>query len=155
MGVDRVLGVNVPPIVKLSLEEVTQERGLSLRGLSIFGNRTLDWKLPFLIAEASMGITTQLINQTRMRNCPPDLLLRVDLPNVGVFISDDNARIIQAGREVALEHLAEIEALKTPLPPRWRRRWREWLCRLKRAWAAYQSTPQQGTPATSGPASDT
>jgi NTE family protein len=122
MGVDRVLAVNTPPSVNLSLEESEQERGLSLRNLGFFGSRTLDWKLPFLIAETSVGFTIRAINQARIAEYPPDLVLEIDLPNVGVFISGDNVRIIQAGREAALKHLVEIIALKTPLPW-WRRRW--------------------------------
>jgi len=130
MGVDRVLAVNTPPSVKLSLEEREQERGLSFRNLGFFGSRTLDWKLPFLIAEASVGFTIRVINQARIAEYPPDLVLEIDLPNVGVFISDDNAHIIQAGREAALEYLAEITALKAPLPW-WRRRWHALARRLR------------------------
>jgi NTE family protein len=138
LGADRVIGVNVPPTVRLSLKEQERHTGLSARGLRFFSNHTRDWKMPFLIAEASVGITMQVINQTRLGLCPPDVLLEIDLPNVGVFTSDDNAKIIEAGHKVATDHLAEIVKLKdTPLPPPWRRRLRSATGRLQRARAAF------------------
>ena len=138
MGAERVLGVKVPPSVKLSLEDEEKGRGLSPRGLRFFGNRTHDWKLPFLIAEVSLGITIRVVSQTRLMLCPPDVLLEINLPNVGIFTSDDNARIIEAGRKVAGDHVAELVKLKTrPLPPRWWVRLRSATSRLRRAWAAF------------------
>jgi NTE family protein len=138
LGADRVLGVNVPPTVRLSMEEKERETGLSARGLRFFSNQTRDWKLPFLIAEASVGITMQVINQTRLASCQPDVLLEIDLPNVGVFTSNDNAEVIEAGRKVATDHLTELIKLKTrPLPPPWRRRLGSMARRLRRARAAF------------------
>ena len=137
LGADRVLGVNVPPTVRLSMEEKERLTGLSARGLRFFSNHTRDWKQPFLIAEASVGVTMQVINQTRLAFCPPDVLLEVNLPNVGVFTSNDNAEIIEAGRKAATDRLTELVKLKTqPLPHRWRRRLRSVTRRLRRARAA-------------------
>ena len=134
MGADRVLGVNVPPSVKFSPEDRPRARGLSPRGLRFFGNQTFDWKQPFLIAEASLGMTIQVVNRTRLELCSPDVLLEIRLPNVGIFTSDNNADIIEAGHWVATEHLQELIKLKTkPLPSPWRRRLRSTLRRLQRA----------------------
>ena len=84
-------------------------------------------------------MTIQVVNQKRLEFCPPDLLLDIRLPNVGIFTSDNNADIIEAGRKVAAEHLKELIKLKTkPLPPQWRRRFRSTLSRLRRAQAIFR-----------------
>jgi len=135
MGADRVLGVSVPPSVRLSLEEAEQQRSLSLRGLRLFGNHTRDWKLPILIAEASSSITIQAINRRRLALYPPDLLLEIHLPNVGLLFSENgNHAIIEAGRRVALERRAQLALLQRPLPPAWRRRVTSTARRLRRVW---------------------
>jgi len=137
MGADRVLAVSVPPRLKLPLEERKEERGLSLRGLSLFGDRTRDWRLPFLIAEASLGMTEELVDRMRLALHPPDLLLEVDLPNVGLLDADNNADIIHAGREAATRRLGELLALKVEPPPAMRQRPLAVAARrLRRAWAA-------------------
>jgi NTE family protein len=137
MGADRVLGVSVPPSVQLSLDEAKREKVLSLRGLRLFGEHTRDWKLPLLIAEASSGMTIQAINHRRLALCPPDVLLQVHLPNVGILSADNgNRTVIEAGRRAAMEHRAKLAALKRPLPPSWQRRWVAAARRLRRAWSA-------------------
>ena len=137
MGADRVLAVSVPPRLTLPLEEREEERGLSLRGLSLLGGRTRDWRLPFLIAEASLGMTEELVDRMRLAFHPPDLLLEVDLPNVGLLDADSNARVIAAGREAATRRVTELLALKTKPPPAMRQRlFAGAVKRLRRAWAA-------------------
>jgi NTE family protein len=137
MGAERVLGVTVPSSVKLPLEEERERIRLSPRALLAFTNRTQDWKLPFLIAEASVSFTAQIVSQIRLSLCPPDLLLEISLPNVGLFATDKNAAVIEAGRKEAMRHLAALVELHTkPLPPRWRRRLKSVARRLGRAWAA-------------------
>jgi NTE family protein len=119
MGAERVLAVSTPPSVRLDPEREPEPKGLSVRGLYLLNHRTRDWKLPFLIAEASVGIATQAANQARLAVYPADLLLEICLPNVGLFSSNGNQAIIQAGREVALEHLEELERLnETPIDNR-------------------------------------
>lgn len=61
MGVDRVLVVNVPLHLKLPVEE-GEPKALSARGILSLGNGTLDWEMPLLIAEASLGMTTGLVD---------------------------------------------------------------------------------------------
>lgn len=139
MGADRVLGVNVPPDVEFSPENRPKAQGLSPRGLRFFGNQTLDWKQPFLIAEASLGMTIQVVNRARLEICSPDVLLEIRLPNVGIFTSNNNAELIEAGRRVAKERIKELVKLKTkPLPPTWRRRLGCTLRRLRRARAIFR-----------------
>jgi hypothetical protein len=99
-----------------------------MRGLRRFGSRTLDWKQPFLIAEASSNMTVQAVNRRRLAAFPPDLLLEIQLPNVGLFFAEGtNAAIIEAGRQVALDHRGQLLRLARPLPPVW---WQ----RLATAW---------------------
>ncbi|MBN1979670.1 MAG: patatin-like phospholipase family protein [Anaerolineae bacterium] len=134
MGAERVLGVNVPPSVDLSPEDEEMSKGLSLRGLRFFGHHIPDWRLPFLIAEASAGITIQAINRTRLALFPPDLLLEIRLPGVGLFSTGDGAEI-EAGRRAAMAHLEELIELKTePVLPHWRKWQRSVINRLRLAW---------------------
>lgn len=147
MDVDRVLGVDVPPSLDVPLAQEHQD-GLSARGLFSFNNRTRDWKLPFLIAERSVGITASCINEMRRSLCPPDLMLTVDLPNVGLFATDKSHQVVQAGRSVADDHRKALRALtSTPPAPAWQARLRAWIRRLRRAWTAlhapdYRPYPQ-------------
>jgi NTE family protein len=134
MGAGRILGVNVPPSVDLSLEDEETPKGLSLHGLRFLGYHLFDWKRPFLVAEASVGVTIQAIDQTRLMLCPPDLLLEIHLPGVGIF-SDGNGPEVEAGRKETMAHLEELVALKTKRPsPRWMKRLRSLVGRLRLAW---------------------
>lgn len=118
MGADRVLGVSVPSSVRLTLEG-KMKAALSPPARSFLPSLTRDWKLPFLVAEASVCTMIGAINRTRLMLCPPDLLLEVRLPSVGLFTTDRNAEVIVAGRRAAMNHLAELVALKTkPLSAR-------------------------------------
>jgi NTE family protein len=136
MGADRVLGVNVPPDVDLSLGDGKEEKKVPLWELFRLNNHIRDWKLPFLVAETSAAFTVRIVNQTRLTLCPPDLLLEIHLPNVGIFPDDDSADMVEAGRRVATNYLTELVELKTKLlPPRWWRRLRSILFRLRSAWA--------------------
>jgi NTE family protein len=112
MDADRVLGVWTPPSVKLDMKREPSKRGLSPRMHHRLNNHTRDWKLPFLIAEACFGISVQVANRARLVTCPPDLLIEIHLPNVGVFSSNGIEEIIEIGRRTALEHLEELVALK-------------------------------------------
>jgi NTE family protein len=147
MGVDRVLGVDVPPSLDVPLAEDHQD-GLSARGIFSFNHRTRDWKLPFLIAETSVGITASCINKTRRALCPPDLMLTVQMPNVGLFATDRNPEVIEAGRDVAQAHTEALHRLKSvPLSPSWRARLRSWTRKIRQAWGVlhtpdYQLYPQ-------------
>jgi predicted acylesterase/phospholipase RssA len=135
MGAERVLGVNVPPSVDLSLEDEGMSKGLSLRGLRSLANRIPDWRLPFLIAGASVGIAIQALNRTRLMLCPPDLLLEIHLSGVGVFPNGDSGEIIRTGREVAMAHLEKLIRLKIePSPSRLGRRLRSMINRLRLIW---------------------
>jgi NTE family protein len=130
MGVDRVLAVSLPSRVELPTEP-GQER--SWRWLIQGGG----WRRPFLIGEATASITEQAINRKRLALCPPDLLIEIEMRNVGLFTGMDNDEIIQAGREAAQAHTTELVDLKDkPLPPRWRRRLVGYRRRLRRAWTA-------------------
>ncbi|MGD8820761.1 MAG: patatin-like phospholipase family protein [Anaerolineae bacterium] len=137
MGANRVLAVSVPPTVRLSLESDEQPTGISMRGLRRFGSHTLDWKQPFLIAEASSSMTVQAVNRRRLAAFPPDLLLEIQLPNVGLFFAEGtNAAIIEAGRQVALDHRGQLLSLARPLPPVWWQRLAAAWRRLRRVLAA-------------------
>lgn len=142
MGANRVLAVSVPPAVCLALDGEEQPRGISVRGLRLFGSHTLDWKMPFLIAETSSGITVQAINRRRLKLFPPDLLLEIHLPNAGLFFADEsNAAIIEVGRQVALERRGDLLRLARPLPPVWWQRLAAARRRLRRVQAALREPP--------------
>lgn len=133
MGADRVLGVDVPSCFTLALPE-REPDGPLLRRLWSLANGGLDWRQPFLVAQASLGMTAGLVNRTRLALCPPDLLLQIELPNVGVLASDRSAQVVQAGRNAAQAHARELAALARPLPPRWWRRLSRLARRVGRAW---------------------
>ncbi|MFP4394084.1 MAG: patatin-like phospholipase family protein [Anaerolineales bacterium] len=154
MGADRVLGVNTPPTVRLSLPPSDpQPNRLSGRALfTSFTNATLDWKQPLLIAETGAHLTVDIVNHERLQRNPPHLLLQIELHNTGTFTTDTNAAVIQKGREIAKAHLDEIKALwSEPLPPRWQRQLRSLRRRLRRAWDAFQQ-PDYGLIPQPGPA---
>jgi len=139
MGADRVLGVNVPPSVHLTLDRETHNSALSVRALSLLTQRTREWQLPFLIADACVGISIDAINRTRLALCPPDLLLEVQLPNVGIFSTNKNGEAIAAGYRLAREHWSDLVGLRSrPLPPRWQRRLASIWRRARLAWAVFR-----------------
>jgi NTE family protein len=139
MGADRVLGVNVPPSVDLALDREAHDSTLSLRALSRLTQRAHEWQMPFLIADACVGISVNALNRTRMTLCPPDLLLEVQLPNVGVFSTHKNGEAIAAGYRLARKHLDELVALSAePLAPRWRRRLASFWRRARLAWSVFR-----------------
>jgi len=142
MGADRVLGVTVPPSVTLPLEPTKRAGSLPARALFSFTNRTRDWKLPFLIGETTVSFATYLITETRLSLCPPDVLIEIRLPNVGVFTTSRNAKVIETGRAAAQRRRKELVALRArPLPPRWVQEARGLARRLQRAWRAFRQPP--------------
>lgn len=141
MGADRVIGVNTPPSVKLSPQNKNRRR-LSLGNLFSPNVNLIDWKIPFLIAESSANFTIRTINRQRMALCPPDVLIEVNLPNIGTFVTDRNMEIIQAGYKNAQAVVDALRAVRdAPLPSAWRRRWQRFRGRLQRAWRAYKEPP--------------
>ena len=136
MGAERILGVNVPPSLDLSLEDEEMSKGLSLHRLRLFRHHIPDWRLPFLIAEVSAGITIRAIDRTRLTLCPPDLLLEIQLPGVGLFPTGGGAEI-EAGRKVAMAHMEELVKLKARLSlPVWKKLQRSVINRFRLAWMA-------------------
>jgi NTE family protein len=139
MGAERVVGVNLPADVDLSLRDEEMWRGLSLRRLRLLSRRILDWRRPLTIGEVSASISIQAIDRTRLMLCPPDLLLDIRLPEVRT-LSNGNGTEVEAGRRVAMAHLEEFIALKRkPSVPRWRRRLRSTMGRLRLAWMMVKS----------------
>ncbi len=139
MGADRVLAVDVPPSVHLSLDREAHDTALSVRALSVLTQRTREWQLPFLIADACVGISINALNRTRLMLCPPDVLLEVQLPNVGVFSTNKNGEAITAGYRLARERRADLVALRSkPLSPRWLRRLASLWRRARLAWAVFR-----------------
>ncbi len=150
MGADRVIGINTPPSVRLNMDNGNNHQGrrrLSPQMLLSLVNYAPDWKLPMLIAETSVQLTTNIVNERRLRLCPPDLQLDILLPNVGTFSSGKNVEIIELGRKAALDQLNALMLLHlTPLPPRWKRRLSAFFKRLRRAWAVLREPDWQTFP---------
>ncbi len=143
LGADRVIGVNTPPGIHklLTLPEENEKRP-RLSPQSIFGviARPGDWKLPMLVAEASVALTAALVNRKRQELCPPDLLLNITILNTGTFMADNSKEIVVQGRKAAMESMAALLQLRdVPLPPRWQRQIAEIGWRLRRAWEAYKA----------------
>ena len=98
MGAERVLAVSTPPSVRLGPECGPGRKELPPGGGCLQDKPTRNWRLPFLVAVASVGIATQAASLARLATYPPDLLIEVRLPNVGVFVGNGNQAIIEAGR---------------------------------------------------------
>ena len=142
MGASRVLAVAFDTTVKLDLGKapVTQDRrGPSLGALRRFRGHTPEWRQPFLIAEASMGMMQQLIDTARLEACPPDVYLRVPMDKIGLLTFGAGAAAIEAGYAAAQDHLHELRRLTAPLPAPWRRRLTDIGGRVARAWQALRA----------------
>jgi NTE family protein len=141
LGADRVIGVALPLHVDLTMESGQSETFTtrpSLRGLLRLRQVSGDWRRPFLIAEAGLGMTQRLINQTRFELCPPDLILNVTLSNAGMLINDAADEVIEAGYAAALDHMGEIRELLRSRRSSIGRTWRRFSYRLRRAWRAFR-----------------
>jgi len=136
MGVDRVIAVNVPPEMRLSLD-IPAETGQPRR--RPFRSRRRRWAVPLRVTEASTGLMSSVITRARLERCPPDLLLEVRLPDVGVFTTHRNAETIAAGYQLAASRREELVALRsTPVPRAWQQRAAHLRQRIRRAWAVLQ-----------------
>jgi len=149
MGADRVLGVNTPSSFQLSLDHEAQpeaseeERGglvrsLPTRARALVADRMRALQQPFTIMQATLGYTVMLATRTRLALCPPDLLLDVTMPGVGVFSTHKNGEAIDAGYRVADRHRADLKALARPLPAPWRERTQSAWRRARLAWRVYK-----------------
>ena len=136
IGADRVIGVNVPADIRLTLDNTAQA---ARPRRAMFRRRRRSWSVPLRIAEASTGVTSAIVTRTRLELCPPDLLLEVRLPNIGVFTTHRGAEIITAGYQVAMSRRDELLALQAaPAPRPWQRRLAHLRRRIRRAWAVLQ-----------------
>jgi NTE family protein len=141
MGAGRVIGVNTPPTIEVSMESEGQTRTFP-RALFSLVARPGDLKLPFLIAEGAMGSTIRLVNRQRLEHSPPDLLLEVPLPNTATFWPEHNDVVVAKGYEVARRARPALKRLRDRPPlSRRGRRWRNFQRRVRRAWHAYHRPP--------------
>ena len=86
-------------------------------------------------------IAVDIVDRMRLAFHAPDLLLEVDLPNVGLFATDSSEDVIEAGRRTAMRRVKELAALKTkPLPPAQQGRPADSAQQLREAWAALHGT---------------
>ncbi len=143
MGADRVIGIDTPIRIQFELHKPEEEHPrLSFRSLLPINVRSFDWKQPILIAEGAVGHTLDVLNRERVRCCPPDLLISVDLPNTSTFLVDssEHERIINIGHAEAHRVLVDLRRLRDrPLQAGWRQRWGRFARRLRRARAAYRA----------------
>ncbi len=137
MGADRVLAVSFAAQTKLDLAKKPQTadgRGPSLRVLKRFRGQSPEWRQPFLVAEASMGMMQKIINQTRFDLCPPDAHIEVTMDNIGMLTFDAGAAAIEAGYITAHRHLDNVRELTEPLPAPWQRKMSHMKRRVRLAW---------------------
>jgi NTE family protein len=143
LGADRVVGVNVPPGIHnlLKLPEENEKRPrLSPQSIFAVIARPGDWKLPLLVAEASVAMTAALVNRKRETLCPPDLLLDIPILNTGTFMADNSKEIVEGGARTAMESMADQLRLREhATAPAWQRQLDEVGWRLRRAWEAYKA----------------
>jgi len=117
MGADKVIGVITPMRLELGLDDEHPD----VRPWFSLGV-PLDWIRPAVIGATSVNYIIRTVDQYRLRSWPPDLLLEVNIENVGTFVTEKSQEIVDAGRNVAIAHLEAIRRLATqPLPPRWQR----------------------------------
>jgi hypothetical protein len=88
--------------------------------------------LPLMsISERSLTIMTSKLVDYRLRESPPDLMINISVPGVGLFDLDQVDVCLRYGEEAARRHGAELARLRdAPAPAglaRWchsaRRRW--------------------------------
>lgn len=115
MGAERVLAVNVPPSIKMDMPPFDGADSLTERGRLPLPRHIRTWRTPLLIAEISLGFALQEMNRARLQAYPPDLLLQVELPNMGILATDRSEEAVRAGYEVARQHMDELLALQEPL----------------------------------------
>jgi NTE family protein len=145
MGADRVLGVSSSPSFQFCLEREARPaapplsvRTLPARARELLTNRVRTLQQPLSVMQASMGYTVRMANRTRMALYPPDLLLDVELPGIGLFTTNKSGEAIDAGYRVARERRAALRALARPLPPPWRQRLSSARRRARLAWRVYR-----------------
>jgi NTE family protein len=135
-GADRVLAVSFGANTSLNLTKpkTTDRRGPSMRVLKRFRGQSHEWRQPFLIAEASAGMMQQIINQTRLELCPPDVHIKITMNHVGMLTFEAGAAAIEAGYITAQRHTPELQALTEPLPAPWQQQMAHLQRRVKLAW---------------------
>lgn len=135
-GADRVLAVTFPRITQFDLQARADPapRGPSMRVLKRLRGQSGEWRQPFLIAEASVGMLQELVNETRANLCPPDVMLHIPMQNVGMLNVDAARTAIAAGYETARRHRDDLKSLTAPLAPPWMRKARRFTQRLELAW---------------------
>jgi len=149
MGADRVLGVNTPSSFQLCLDrearpeaQESEHTGLMRRlptlARELVADRVRMLQQPFTIMQASMGYTVTMANRTRLALYPPDLLLDVRMPGVGIFSTSKNVEAIDVGYRVAHEQRAALRALARPLLPPWRQQLSVTWRRARLAWRVFQ-----------------
>jgi predicted acylesterase/phospholipase RssA len=113
-------------------------RELPARARELVAGRVRALQQPFTVMQACMGYTVSNANRARLALYPPDLLLSVEMPGVGVFAAGKNGAAIDAGYRVAYAHRSALRALARPLPPPWRQRLASVRRRAKLAWQVYK-----------------
>jgi len=136
MGADRVLAVSFSNNTRLDLKKpkATDRRGPSMRVLKRFRGQSQEWRQPFLIAEASMSMMQQTINQTRLELCPPDVHIKITMDDIGMLTFEAGTAAIEAGYITAQRHISELQALTEPLPAPWQQQLAHLQRRVKLAW---------------------
>jgi len=85
------------------------------------------------IAERSQTIMICKLVEQRMRDNPPDLMIRVPLSGVGLFDLDHVDFCVRAGQEAARQHLAALIELRDTPPPGLFTRWWRSLARKRKS----------------------
>ena len=102
--------------------------------LKRFRGQSQEWRRPFLIAQASTGMMQQVIDQTRLELCPPDVHIKVTMNHIGMLTFEAGAAAIEAGYITAQRYIPELQALTEPLPAPWQQQLAHLRRRARLAW---------------------
>lgn len=136
MGADRVIAVHTILALPSTLETETPPPG---RGAEAIIRRLLyrsRWLPLMSVSERSLSIMTSKLVEYRLRESPPDLMISISVPGVGLFDLDQVDVCVRCGEETARRYRAELIALRdTPASAGLARWWQS----TKNRWRAILS----------------
>ena len=133
MGADQVIAVHTTLGLSRDLTVEPEPSGHGAEAVLRTLLRRLNWTRMVEIAERSTTITSNKLVEQRIREAPPDLMIKIVLEGVGLLDLDKAELCVAIGEETARQHLAELhQLLDTSLPARLNRWWQSTERKLRR-----------------------